>query len=89
MSSSVPGTFPESYDNGGGMVIPSCAQANNIDLGNFFQSRAIGGSKSKNNNKSKKGKKSKSKNHKRQCKTKKHYRINRRHRQRRTLGIKE
>ena len=80
MSSSVPGTFPESYDNGGGMVIPSCAQANNIDLGNFFQSRAIGGGK----------KKSKSKKHNRQSNTKKHYRIKRRQlRRRRTVGIKE
>ena len=38
--SSVAGAFPNAYE-GASAVIPSCAQANNIDQGNFFQSRDI------------------------------------------------
>jgi hypothetical protein len=67
--------FPAAHEQGG-MVIPSCAQANNIDGGNFFQSRAIGGkgkkckkSKSKcSKSKGKKGKRTR-----RQKKSKKYY----------------
>jgi hypothetical protein len=73
-SSSGTSLFPAAYEQGG-MVIPSCAQANNIDLGNFFQSRAIGGKGKK--GKSKKGKKSSQK------KTRKH---NRGRRRRYTMG---
>ena len=68
--------FPNAYDNVGGMVIPSCAQANNIDLGNFFQSRAIGGGKNK--SKMKKGKNSKSHRRTRRRMSKKHCRSTRR-----------